>query len=115
MFKYKQITDVLGRSILDGRGLPAIEVEVLGEDGEIGRGAVSLPGPEDNLEELAESLALFINRNLADKIIGENLLAQKHVDQILERSAGGVQEMQMRKYAIRAISCAAARTATKHL
>ena len=69
-----------------------VEVEVLGEDGEIGRGAVSLPGPEDNLEELAESLALFINRNLvlADKqIIGENLLAQKHVDQILERSAGG--------------------------
>ena len=115
MFKYKQITDVLGRSILDGRGLPAIEVEVLGEDGEIGRGAVSLPGPEDDLEELAESLVLFINRNLADKIIGENLLAQKHVDQILERSAGGEQEMQMRKYAIRAISCATARTATKHL
>ena len=115
MFKYKQITDVLGRSILDGRGLPAIEVEVLGEDGEIGRGAVSLPGPEDDLEELAESLVLFINRNLADKIIGENLLAQKHVDQILERSVGGEQEMQMRKYAIRAISCATARTATKHL
>ena len=115
MFKYKQITDVLGRSILDGRGLPAIEVEVLGEDGEIGRGAVSLPGPEDDLEELAESLVLFINRNLADKIIGENLLAQKYVDQILERSAGSMQEMQMRKYAIRAISCATARTATKHL
>ena len=115
MFKYKQITDVLGRCILDGRGVPAIEAEVLGEDGEIGRGAVSLPDSENDLEELAESLVLFINRNLADKIIGENLLAQKYVDQILERSAGSMQEMQMRKYAIRAISCATARTATKHL
>ena len=115
MFKYKQITDVLGRCILDGRGVPAIEAEVLGEDGEIGRGAVSLPDLENDLEELAESLVLFINRNLADKIIGENLLAQKYVDQILERSAGSMQEMQMRKYAIRAISYATARTATKHL
>ena len=36
MFKYRQITDVLGRRILDGRGMPAIEVEVLSEDGEVG-------------------------------------------------------------------------------
>ena len=46
MFKYKQITDVLGRGILDGRGLPAIEVEVLSEDGDIGRAAVSLEIPQ---------------------------------------------------------------------
>lgn len=115
MFKYKQITDVLGRSVLDGRGLPAIEVEVLGEDGEIGRGAVSLEGSEEYLEELAESLVLFINTTVADMLIGENLLAQSHIDQILERMAGSFSETNARKSAVRAVSCAAARTASESL
>ena len=115
MFKYKQITDVLGRRILDGKGLSAIEVEVLGEDGEVGKAAVSLSGPDEYLEQMAESLVLFINTNIADGIIGENLLAQNHIDQILERIAGSEQETTARKSAVRAVSCASARAAAKHL
>lgn len=111
MFKYKQITDVLGRCILDGRGLPAIEVEILSEDGEIGRAAVSLELPEEHMEELAESMILFINTSIADMLIGENILSQNHIDQILERMAGIDQKKNMRSQAARVVSCAAARTA----
>lgn len=115
MFQYKQITDVLGRQILDGRGLPALEVEILSEDGETGRLAVSLNASEERMEELAESLELLINTEIADMLIGENLLAQSHVDQILERIAGVVGEGAARKSAVRAVSCVTARTAAESL
>ena len=115
MFKYKQITDVLGRGILDGRGLPAIEVEVLSENGEIGRAAVSLELPEEHMEEMAESIVLFVNTTMADMMIGENLLAQNHMDQILERMTFASGEQSVRRYAARVISCAVARTAAESL
>lgn len=40
MFEYRQIIDVLGREILDSRGNPTVEVEVLAEGGAVGRAAV---------------------------------------------------------------------------
>lgn len=87
MFKYRQITDVLGRRILDGRGMPAIEVEVLSEDGEVGSVSVSLEVSEAHMEEMTEEIILLVNTTIADMLIGENLLAQNHLDQLLERMA----------------------------
>ena len=115
MFKYKQIVDVLGRSILDGRGYPSVEVEVLGEDGETGTASVSMELPKEQRDEITESMVLFINTAIADMIIGENLLAQRHIDQILERAAGKNTEILVRKNAIRAVSHAVARTAADSL
>lgn len=115
MFQYKQIADVLGRKILDGRGLPGVETEVLSEDGEIGRVAVSLKLPEEQIEEMAESIVLFINTTMADMLIGENLLAQKHMDQIFTRMAEGSEQYSTRRYALRALSCALAKTAAGNL
>ena len=40
MFEYIPIVDVYGREILDSRGNPTVEVEVLAEGGAIGRAAV---------------------------------------------------------------------------
>ena len=115
MFKYKQITDVLARRILDGRGLSALEVEMLSEDGEIGRVSVSLNLPEEHMDEVAESMVLFVNSTVADMLIGENLLCQSHIDQILERLCGCQSDMSVKNHAIRAVSGAAARTAAGSL
>ncbi|MCI5714991.1 MAG: hypothetical protein MR288_05190, partial [Firmicutes bacterium] len=40
MKNYLEITDVVGRQILDSRGNPTVEVEVVLEGGYIGRAAV---------------------------------------------------------------------------
>ena len=40
MSSYLEIADVLAREILDSRGNPTVEVEVVLEDGTIGRAAV---------------------------------------------------------------------------
>ena len=40
MKQYLEIVDVLGREILDSRGNPTVEVEILLEDGTMGRAAV---------------------------------------------------------------------------
>ena len=115
MFKYRQITDVLGRRILDGRGMPAIEVEVLSEDGEVGSVSVSLEVSEAHMEEMTEEIILLVNTTIADMMIGENLLAQNHLDQLLERMAGGTEAGRVRLGAVRAVSCAVARTASGSL
>lgn len=115
MFKYRQITDILGRKILDGRGLPAVEVEMLGEDGEIGSASASLEVPENDIEETAEEIIWFVNTTIADRMIGENLLAQHHIDQILERMAEVKEKSLVKQYAARMVSCAAARTASVSL
>ena len=38
------IIDILGREILDSRGNPTVEVDVVLEDGAFGRAAVTIPG-----------------------------------------------------------------------
>ena len=40
MCNYMAITDVFAREILDSRGNPTVEVEVMTEDGSVGRAAV---------------------------------------------------------------------------
>ena len=40
MHKYSEILDVYAREILDSRGNPTVEVEVLTEDGTVGRASV---------------------------------------------------------------------------
>ena len=115
MFKYRQITDVLGRKILDGRGMPAIEVAVLSEDGEVGSASVSLEVLEEHIEEMAEEIILLVNTTIADIMIGENLLTQNHLDQLLERMAGEMETGSARSSAVRAASCAVAKTASESL
>lgn len=115
MFKYRQITDVLGRRILDGRGMPAIEVEVLSEDGEVGRASVSLGLLEKYPDEMTEEMILLVNTGIADLMIGENLLAQNHLDQLLERMTGKTKSDGVRSSAVRATSSALARTASESL
>lgn len=93
MFEYRQIIDVMGREILDCDGNPAIEVEMLIEDGSVGTASVSLsemhilPDTQGRPESFCAQEAVYdINTRLADAIIGENVLHQNHIDRILLRT-----------------------------
>ena len=53
MCSYMAITDVFAREILDSRGNPTVEVELMTEDGSVGRAAVpsgASPGEHEAAE-----------------------------------------------------------------
>lgn len=126
MFEYRQIVDVLGREILDSSGNPTVEVEVLAEGGIVGRacvpsgdsagktGAVELRDGEERYGGLGVTQAVHhINSILADAVIGENVLQQKQIDQILLRADGTANKSNLGGNALLAVSLAVAKTAAQ--
>ena len=128
MFEYRQIIDVLGREILDSRGNPTVEVEVLAEGGAVGRAAVPSGASTGKFEaiELRDKEARYgglgvtqavhhINTILADAVIGENVLQQGHIDKILLRADGTKNKSNLGANAILGVSMAVAKTAAQSL
>ncbi len=128
MFEYRQIIDVLGREILDSRGNPTVEVEVLAEGGAVGRAAVpsgastgkfeaiELRDDEKRYGGLGVTQAVHhINTILADAVIGENVLQQGHIDKILLRADGTKNKSNLGANAILGVSMAVAKTAAQCL
>lgn len=124
MFECKQIVDVLGREILDSRGNPTVEVEVLTEDGCVGRAAVPSGASTGKYEasELRDSEERYggkgvtqavhhINTILADAVIGENILQQSQIDRLLRRMDGTKNKSNLGANAILGVSMAVAKTA----
>ena len=101
MCSYMAITDVFAREILDSRGTPTVEVELMTEDGSVGRAAVP-SGASTGEHEAAElrdrearygglgvtQACHYVNTQLADAVIGENVYAQRTIDRILCREDG---------------------------
>lgn len=128
MFEYREIVDVLGREILDSRGNPTVEVEVLTEGGFVGRAAVP-SGASTGTFEAAElrdqekryhgagvSQAVHhINTVLADAVIGENVFQQSRIDELLIKADGTKNKANMGANAILGVSLAAARAAAESL
>ena len=96
MYKYLPITDVYAREILDSRGNPTIEVELLAGDEFCGRAsvpsgastgqheAVELRDHEKRYAGLGvEHAADHVNAKIAPAIIGMNVYDQAALDQIL--------------------------------
>ena len=92
MHKYLPITDVYAREILDSRGNPTIEVEVLAGDGYVGRAgvpsgastgqfeAVELRDGEKRYGGLGVTQAVdHVNARIAPEITGMNVLDRKSV------------------------------------
>ena len=101
MCSYMAITDVFAREILDSRGNPTVEVELMTEDGSVGRAAVPSGAStgEHEAVELRDREARYgglgvtqachyVNTQLADAVIGENVYAQRTIDRILCREDG---------------------------
>lgn len=126
MCNYMPITDVYAREILDSRGNPTVEVEVMTEDGTVGRAAVPSGASTGQYEAVelrdgqtryhgkgVEQTCHFVNTILADIIIGENIYEQSFIDRLLCREDGTGNKRRLGANGILGISMAVAATAAK--
>ena len=99
MHQFISILDVYAREILDSRGNPTVEVEVLAENGVVGRAAVPSGASTGQFEAVelrdgekryhgqgVELAVHHVNSILAEAVIGENLLEQTKIDELLIRA-----------------------------
>jgi len=119
------ITDLHAREILDSRGNPTLEVEVLLESGAFGRAAVPSGAStgENEAVELRDgdkerylgkgvSKAVEnVNETIAEELIGEDALYQTEVDQLLIDLDGTPNKSKLGANAILGVSLATAKAA----
>ena len=119
------IQNIIGREILDSRGNPTVEVEVILESGIIGRAAVP-SGASTGIYEAHElrdgdkgrylgkgvSKAVEnIRSEIAPALIGKNALEQTHIDEIMMDLDGTPNKSRLGANAILGVSLACARAA----
>ena len=105
MDKEMLIRDIFAREILDSRGNPTIEAEVLAGENIVGRAAV--PSGASTVEN--------VNSCLAKAVIGMNVFDQKEIDRALCKADGTENKSNLGANAILGVSMAAARAAAKGL
>ncbi|MDD3362175.1 MAG: phosphopyruvate hydratase [Hespellia sp.] len=128
MQKVIPVTDVYAREILDSRGNPTIEVELLAGEKYVGRAAVPSGASTGKFEavELRDGQKRYhgkgvqkavdhVNNELAKEIIGCNVLDQGELDQIMIQADGTENKSGYGANAILGISMAAARAAADAL
>ena len=128
MHKYLPITDVFAREILDSRGNPTIEAEVLAGDRFRGRASVPSGASTGQFEALelrdgqkrygglGVSMAVdHINSQIAPEMIGINVFEQAAVDRTLLRIDGTQDKSNLGANAMLGVSMAAARAAATAL
>jgi enolase len=119
------IIDVHARQILDSRGNPTIEVEVLTEDGAMGRAAVP-SGASTGIHEAAElrdgdkniymgkgvlNAVKNVNETIADALIGLDAFEQNSIDRLMIELDGTANKSKLGANAILAVSMASAKAA----
>ena len=125
---YLEIEKVIGREIMDSRGNPTIEVEVLAQGDVVGRAAVPSGASTGQFEaaELRDGEKRYhglgvrravehVNTILAERIIGDNILEQRKIDAKLCRVDGTENKENLGANAILGVSMAVAQTAAKAL
>ena len=128
MYKFLPITDVYAREILDSRGNPTIEVEVLAAEKYLGRAcvpsgastgkyeAVELRDREKRYNGLGGEQAVDnVNAKIAPAIVGMNVLCQADLDKVLLRLDGTENKKNLGANALLGVSMAAARAAAEAL
>lgn len=124
MYKYLPITDVYAREILDSRGNPTIEVELLAGDEFCGRASVPSGASTGKFEamELRDGAERYhgfgvelaidhVNARIAPVIIGMNVFDQGAIDQVMLRLDGTPNKSHLGANAVLGVSMAAARAA----
>ena len=124
-----EIVDIIGREILDSRGNPTVEVEVVLEDGTIGRAAVP-SGASTGIYEACElrdgdksryngkgvlTAVKNVNTEIADALIGENVLNQPAIDKKLIELDGTPNKTKLGANAILGVSLACAKAAAQSM
>lgn len=122
------IISVKGREILDSRGNPTVEAEVVLENGAVGRAsvpsgastgqfeAVELRDKKDRYHGLGVQTAVKnINTVLSETVIFENALEQRRIDHLMMKADGTENKGNLGANAILAVSLAVARAAAAGL
>lgn len=126
MKQFIEIVDVFAREILDSRGNPTIEAEIITDGGYIGRAAVP-SGASTGVHEAVElrdggesfcgmsvSKAVDnVNNIISDKIVGMNVLDQFLIDKVLIKLDGTENKSNLGANAILGVSLACAKAAAK--
>ena len=128
MYKFLPITDVYAREILDSRGNPTIEVEVLAAEKYLGRAcvpsgastgkyeAVELRDREKRYNGLGVEQAVDnVTAKIAPARVGMNVLCQADLDKVLLRLDGTENKKNLGANALLGVSMAAARAAAEAL
>jgi len=123
-----EIIGVTGREILDSRGNPTVEVEVLLEGGAVGRAAVPSGASTGKFEAVelrdggrrygglgVKKAVEHVNTVLAEAIIFENALNQRKIDRLLQTADGTENKEKLGANAILGVSMAVARAAANGL
>ena len=126
---FLEITDVLGREILDSRGNPTVEAEVTLADGTVGRAAVP-SGASTGVYEACElrdgdktrylgkgvlNAVEAVNTEIADLLTGINALEQPLVDHLLRELDGTPNKSRLGANALLSVSLATAKAAAQAL
>lgn len=128
MYQYLPIRDVYAREILDSRGNPTIEVEVLVGEDTVGRAAVPSGAStgkyeavelRDNEERYGgkgvERAVEHVNDQIARAVIGMNVFDQAAVDEVLVKVDGSKNKIHLGANALLGVSLAAAKAAANAL
>lgn len=121
------IVDVIGREILDSRGNPTVEVDVILESGIMGRAAVpsgASTGENEAVELRDGDKARYlgkgvtkavenVNETIANEVIGEDALDQAGLDQLMIELDGTPTKAKLGANAILGVSLAAAKAAAE--
>lgn len=128
MYQYLAIRDVYAREIIDSRGNPTIEVEVLVGEDTVGRAAVP-SGASTGMYEAVElrdneeryggkgvqRAVEHVNDQLARAVIGMNVFNQTALDKVLVKADGSKNKKNLGANALLGVSLAAARAAANAL
>lgn len=121
------IVEVKARQILDSRGNPTVEVDVLTDEGAMGRAAVP-SGASTGIHEAVElkdndkkkylgrgvlKAVKNVNTLIANNIVGFDITAQAAIDQVMIDLDGTPNKAKLGANAILAVSMAAARAAAE--
>jgi len=122
------IIEVHARQIFDSRGNPTVEVDVITNNGIMGRAAVPSgastgeheavelrDGGDDYLGKSVFNAVKNVNENLAKHIIGESVFNQKKIDQIMIDLDGTPNKSKFGANAILGLSLATAKAAANQL
>ena len=121
------IKDIMAREILDSRGNPTVEVEILTESGYLGRAAVP-SGASTGVHEAVElrdgdkkrfmgkgvlKACANVNDNIRDELIGIDVFEQRYIDQLMIDLDGTENKSNLGANAMLAVSLACAKAAAE--
>lgn len=123
------IIDVLARQILDSRGNPTVEVDVMLESGAMGRAAVpsgASTGKHEAVEKrdgdpkqyngkTVHNAVQAVNSEISDAILGFDALNQNGLDELMIELDGTENKSRLGANAILGVSLATAKAAAEHV